>query len=103
MLFYVILCYPMLSIVIHRHQYPRPLTKGSGQLVLRQYPMFPIIKMFTVFTKWNCQVKWKSMVIIGEAAKIKHEDKFREKATAAAAAWLYQVRKVCGLMHVWIC
>ena len=103
MLFYVILCYPMLSIVIHRHQYPRPLTKGSGQLVLRQYPMFPIIKMFTVFTKWNCQVKWKSMMIKGEAAKIKHEDKFREKATAAAAAWLYQVRKVCGLMHVWIC
>ena len=94
MLFYVILCYPMLSIVIHRHQYPRPLTKGSGQLVLRQYPMFPIIKMFTVFTKWNCQVKWKSMVIIGEAAKIKHEDKFREKATAATAACLYQVRNV---------
>ena len=90
----------MLSIVILCYRYPRPLTKGSGQLVLRQYPMFPIIKMFTVFTKWNCQVKWKSMVITGEAAKIKHEDKFREKA--ATAAWV-QVRKVCGLMHVWIC
>ena len=55
----------MLSIVILCYRYPRPLTKGSGQLVLRQYPMFPIIRMFThlVFTQWNCQVKWKSMVI----------------------------------------